>query len=264
MSGSWPRDLLFFSSLPLSLSLSLSLSCFSPEVNQKMRLNLSLNEQLAFYGAYHANRMNQVRPEKFKATPTRSSHALPCDASTLQLIHFVFVPIILFSVAVWLAYTPAFLLTLPVLAGQPHEVALNGGFFLILVPYSLFYILLDPFAGTSWSACVGLPVWLGANALRQAHPADAWLWAIYAHVFGWFMQIVPGHTYFERRKPSLMDSFVQSLLLAPLFVWFELLFALGYRPGLHAEVSASAREIIASARGAGRRLLDQDDGDEID
>ena len=176
-----------------------------------------------------------------------------------QLIHFVFVPVILLSVAVWLAYTPAIVLTPPVPRGQPHDMPLNGAFFLVLVPYALFYLLLDPFAGASWSVCVGLPVWLGASALRQAYPSHAWLWAVYAHLFSWFVQIVPGHGYFEKRKPSLMDSFVQSLLLAPLFVWFELLFALGYRPELHADVSASARKSIASAREAERRLLDQDD-----
>ena len=44
-------------------------------------LNLDLKEQLAFYGAYHSNPLN-------------------------QLIHFVFVPLILGTVAVWLAYTP--------------------------------------------------------------------------------------------------------------------------------------------------------------
>lgn len=44
--------------------------------------NFDLMEQLSFYGAYHSNRWN-------------------------QLIHFVFVPAIFFTVVVWLAYTPA-------------------------------------------------------------------------------------------------------------------------------------------------------------
>lgn len=183
-----------------------------------------------------------------------------------QLIHFVFVPIILFSVAVWLAYTPA-IVALPASCAHHPYVALNGAFFLIFIPYSLFYTLLDPFAGISWSLCVGFPVWLGAEHLRQTYPSEAWLWAVYAHVLGWFMQIVPGHGYFEKRKPSLMDSFVQSLLLAPLFVWFELLFLCGYRKTLYAEVSAAAQKNIDAARDARRiaergaveeRLLEQD------
>lgn len=41
---------------------------------------LSLRQELVFYGAYHHNKWN-------------------------QLIHFVFVPTILFSVLVWLAYS---------------------------------------------------------------------------------------------------------------------------------------------------------------
>jgi 2-hydroxy fatty acid dioxygenase len=41
------------------------------------------------------------------------------------------------------------------------------------------------------------------------------------------MQIHPGHAVFEGRKPALLDSFVQSLVVAPLFVFLELLFALG-------------------------------------
>lgn len=44
------------------------------------------------------------------------------------------------------------------------------------------------------------------------------------------------------RKPALMDSFVQSLVLAPLFVWFELLFPLGYKPKLRKKVSYSQRK----------------------
>lgn len=151
-------------------------------------LGLNLRSQLAFYGAYHANPYN-------------------------QLIHFFFVPVILFSVAVWLSYTP------PVLG---LDASMNGTFFLIFLPFSLFYALLDPVAGVTWSCCIGLPVWLGAEALRQTYPDDAWRWAIYAHVTGWFMQIVPGHGIFERRKPALLDSLFQSLILAPLFVWYAI------------------------------------------
>jgi uncharacterized membrane protein YGL010W len=43
--------------------------------------SFDLRDQLSFYGAYHNNRLNQA-------------------------IHFVFVPAILWTVAVWLAYTP--------------------------------------------------------------------------------------------------------------------------------------------------------------
>lgn len=35
-----------------------------------------------------------------------------------------------------------------------------------------------------------------------------------------------------------MDSFFQAFATAPLFVWYELLFRLGYRPQLRREVEA--------------------------
>ena len=39
---------------------------------------------------------------------------------------------------------------------------------------------------------------------------------------------------------------MQSLVLAPLFVWLELLFVLGYRPALHAELLRSIEANVAS------------------
>jgi len=204
--------------------------CCRDQMTNGRAFTLDIQSQLAFYGAYHSNRYN-------------------------QLIHFVFVPVILFSIAVWLAYTPA-VTSFSFSAGYPYAT-LNGAFFLLFLPYSLFYALLDPVAGVSWSCCIGLPVWLGAEALRQAHPDDAWRWAVYAHVLGWFMQIVPGHGYFERRKPALLDSFVQSLLLAPLFVWFELLFVFGYRRDLYDAVQDDVRRRTAEG-GMGRGLLEDD------
>lgn len=44
-------------------------------------IGFNLVKELTFYGAYHNNPVN-------------------------QLIHFIFVPLILWTVAVWLAYTP--------------------------------------------------------------------------------------------------------------------------------------------------------------
>ena len=41
-----------------------------------------------------------------------------------------------------------------------------------------------------------------------------------------------GHYFFERRAPALLDNLFQAFLLAPLFIFMELLFVLGYRPAL--------------------------------
>lgn len=70
----------------------------------------------------------------------------------------------------------------------------------------------------------------------------AWAWALGLQLVSWYMQIHPGHAIFEKRKPALVDSVVDALLTGPLFVWLDLLFMLGYRPGLQAEVKARASE----------------------
>lgn len=196
--------------------------------------NLDLKDQLVFYGSYHNNKWNQV-------------------------VHFIFVPAIWWTVAVWLAYTPeAF--TLPGLASHlpawaadaaPH-LRFNGSFFLAAA-YSLYYLALEPVAGGSWTAFVGLPLWAAANWFRASVP-DAWAWALGLHLLSWFAQIAVGHQLAEKRKPALLDSFFQSLVLAPLFVWFELLFLLGLYRGLHTEVQTRVLANIAEwKRGKGKK-----------
>lgn len=190
-------------------------------------LNFDLLEQLTFYGSYHNNRWN-------------------------QLIHFIFVPAIVWSLAVGLAYTGPLLSVpshvLPLLASLPTwlsgSVQLNAAF-LVAAAYSLYYLRLEPAAGLSWSACVGLPLWLSATLFQQ-QVAQAWKWALLVHVLSWYMQIHPGHAILEKRKPALLDSLVQALTLAPLFVWFELLFLLGYRPQLYKQLQQRVASNIAA------------------
>jgi uncharacterized membrane protein YGL010W len=69
---------------------------------------------------------------------------------------------------------------------------------------------------------------------------NAWKLALALHALAWYMQIHPGHGIFERRKPALMDRFVQAFAAAPFFVWLEVLFAFGYRPELQKRMSLKA------------------------
>jgi uncharacterized membrane protein YGL010W len=59
--------------------------------------------------------------------------------------------------------------------------------------------------------------------------------AIAVHVVSWIAQFV-GHGKFEGRKPALLDNLVQALFLAPLFVWYEVLFKMGFYKKLQGEV----------------------------
>lgn len=70
------------------------------------------------------------------------------------------------------------------------------------------------------------------------------------HVFSWWAQVAIGHAKFEGRKPALLDSVAQAFALAPLFVWFELLFSFGYRPQLYSAVQKKVA--IQHAKLAGR------------
>lgn len=65
---------------------------------------------------------------------------------------------------------------------------------------------------------------------------DAWKWSAGLHVSGWFMQIVPGHIVFEKRRAALMDGLTEAFLTGPLFVWLDLLFVMGYRPELRGKL----------------------------
>ena len=72
----------------------------TPSFGEMLGFSRDLLEQLTFYGSYHRNRWN-------------------------QLIHFVFVPLILWSVAVWACYTgPLFGVDMPSWAGHVLPVSI--------------------------------------------------------------------------------------------------------------------------------------------
>jgi uncharacterized membrane protein YGL010W len=88
--------------------------------------------------------------------------------------------------------------------------------------YSGLYIALEPVAGAAVT-----PLLLGgaalANKLTAKYGARATKYSVGIHVVSWLMQFV-------------------GLFLAPLFVWLEVLFKLGYRPELKARLELRVRE----------------------
>lgn len=88
------------------------------------------------------------------------------------------------------------------------------------------------------------------------------------NVISWILQFI-GHGFFEKRAPALLDSLIQGMpclqypvwyilhyannpthsipafLLAPLFVFLEVLFSLGYRPALQDRVKKAAAKLRA-------------------
>jgi uncharacterized membrane protein YGL010W len=186
-------------------------------------INFNLMDQMVFYGSYHRKPGN-------------------------QLIHFFFVPMIMWSAGVWLAYAGpvSSKIDLPSKLGfLPKEVAGAYDFNWAVVGfllYTAYYVILEPFAGLSWGVILGIPV-VGSCTYFQQHVPHAWAWALGAHLLAWFMQIEVGHIMIEHRRPALLDSFFQSLVLAGLFAWMEGLFTLGYRPKLQAELKRRIHDI---------------------
>lgn len=97
-----------------------------------------------------------------------------------------------------------------------------------------------------------MPFLLGSaaygNYLTSTYGATANYWAGAINAISWIAQFV-GHGVFEGRAPALLDNLVQALFLAPFFVWFEILFSLGYRPDLKNRLNKAVEEDVRKFQG---------------
>ena len=167
----------------------------------------TLEEQMAFYAAYHQDARN-------KAT------------------HFVGVPVIILSLFIPLAWPRL------EIAGLPLTAAM-----LFAAMALAYYFILDFFLGFAMGALTLGLVWAGHQiAALGAGPAWAWFAALF--VGGWILQLV-GHG-FEGRRPALADNLFQ-IFVAPIFLCAEIFFALGYKPGLHRAVLERAQRLRSGA-----------------
>ena len=154
---------------------------------------------LAMYAAYHRDRRNIAT-------------------------HFIGIPLIVYAAAILLA-RPGF--EIAGLALTPIH--------LVLLLSTLWYLTRGALVlGLVTSAVNGV---LTALALPLAAlPTAQWLgWGLGLFVLGWVIQFV-GHKY-EGRKPAFVDDLV-GLLVGPMFVVAEALFALGWGKPLLAAIEA--------------------------
>ncbi|EXJ88480.1 hypothetical protein A1O1_05410 [Capronia coronata CBS 617.96] len=179
---------------------------------------LDLERQLRFYGAYHHDSVNIG-------------------------IHLIGVPIILWTFFLLGTNTPP-LVKLPEAMTIPN-LDLNVGTICCLW-YCGLYILLEPVAGTALSALL-LAGTAYAKHLTTVYGMTANYWALGGFIASWIAQFL-GHGLFEGRAPALLDNIFQAFFLAPLFVWLETLFALGYRPELKSRMDKMVVEDIAKFR----------------
>ncbi|KAL1936064.1 hypothetical protein VTP01DRAFT_198 [Rhizomucor pusillus] len=180
-----------------------------------------LKKQLVTYGAHHNNKINVA-------------------------IHMVFVPVIFWTALVFGARTGPLIdpKVLPSSFCWLKSVGPNLSAF-VVGAYSIYYTILDPVASALYAPILYGMCYTATKFERTSSNAIAI--AIGAHVAAWIFQFI-GHGVAEKRSPKLVDNLVQALVSAPYFVWFEILFKLGYRPQLYKEMQIEVNKDIAEFR----------------
>ena len=148
--------------------------------------------------------------------------------------HLVGVPMIVFGVGVLLA-RPAFMLV---------GIALSPAWLLFAATAAWYLTRGHLVVGAAVSAVVGVLLVL-AHGVAYGSTASWLAWGLGAFIVGWVIQFV-GH-YYEGRKPAFVDD-LAGLLVGPMFVTAEVLFALGLCQPLHAEIVQRAGPTLVRAR----------------
>jgi len=158
----------------------------------------TLVEQMSVYAAYH-------------------------DDATNKAIHFLFVPLIIWSAMGLLAQIGSWPL-------GALEVTVAHAVAAILLAY---YLSLDFPLGVAMVFLFTLML-VTALQVQAAMGGQGWLLFLAVFAGSWAAQLV-GHAAFEHRKPALADNVLQ-VFVAPIFVVAEWAFALGLRRQLHDDV----------------------------
>jgi uncharacterized membrane protein YGL010W len=170
----------------------------------------TLAEQMAVYAAYHNDATNKA-------------------------IHFVFVPLIIWSAMGLLVQLGTFSLgTMAITAA--HVVAA------LLLAY---YLSLDFPLGVAMVLLFTVML-VTVLQVQEAMGSQGWMLFLAVFVGSWIAQLV-GHAAFEHRKPALADNVLQ-VFVAPIFVVAEWAFALGLRKPLEREVMAGMVQHLPKPR----------------
>lgn len=143
-----------------------------------------------------------------------------------QMIHVIFVPAIFTTAMSFLARVP--------IAGSVNLSHIVTAF------YAVSFIKMEPSAGALYAPVIAAMEYLSSQVLIHHVPTS-----IGIHVLGWAAQIL-GHKFIEGRQPAFMQDPLQAIHAAVFFVWLEVLFFLGYRPAMKAELEKKIKERIAT------------------
>jgi uncharacterized membrane protein YGL010W len=178
----------------------------------------TLAENLTQYAAYHRDRRNIAT-------------------------HFVGVPMIVFAIV--LALTPA---AFPV-ANVPVSLAA-----LLSVAACLYYFRLSFVFGATMAVILFVMCAIASELAHRLGTGPTLLVALVTFVLGWGLQFL-GHKY-EGMKPAFFDD-ARQLLIGPLFVLAEVIFAMGAQRGLQHYIEERVGPTVA--RRDGRPIPIHDD-----
>ena len=139
--------------------------------------------------------------------------------------HLVGVPMIVFAVIVLLS-RPAF---------EVAGLALSPAW-IVLAISGIYYLMLDLGLGLTLTAIMAVMTWAAGQVAGLG--TAVWLGTgTGMFVAGWIIQFI-GH-YYEGRKPAFVDDII-GLMIGPLFVWAEIVFALGMKQDMLKAIEARA------------------------
>jgi uncharacterized membrane protein YGL010W len=140
--------------------------------------------------------------------------------------HFIGVPMIVFAVGVLLAW-PSFML---------GNLSLTPAWLVFSLVAAWYLTRGSLFLGMASSAAVGVLL-MASHRVGDSGLLARLAWGLSFFTVGWLIQFV-GHWY-EGKKPAFVDDIV-GLVVAPMFITAEALFALGWGKPLLAEIERRA------------------------
>ena len=197
----------------------------------------SLLSSYIFYGEYHSNTTNKHIHYVFVPTIVGSLAVLLANVKVIDVLKNV-------SLTSLVKYVPV--LPASIVSSSASQPSIS---FILTAGYASYYLYLCSRAklvtvGLT-SATLMMLTWLGAEKLSSSYGSAIIMPAIALQVVSWAAQIY-GHQIHEKRSPAFMDNISQALVMAPLFVYMEVLRDFGFLKAFHTQAETEIEKRVAA------------------